>query len=51
MAGWVFVAAHKLSLVSESWGLLSSGGAWASQCGEGAEALGAWASVVAAQGN
>ena len=51
LAGWVLVAAHKLSLVSESWGLLPSRGAWASNCGEGAEALGARASVVAAQGH
>ena len=48
---WVFVAAHRLSLVAVSRTTLLCG-AWASHCGGfsccGARALGAWASVVVA---
>ena len=45
---------HKHSLIAASGGLLSSCGAWASHCGDfscgGAQAVGAWASVVVASG-
>ena len=50
---WVFVAAHRLSLVVASGATLRCG-ARASHCGGfsccGARALGAWASVVVARG-
>ena len=51
---WVFDEAHRLSLVATSGGLVSGCGAEASQGGGssccGAQALGAWASVLAALG-
>ena len=47
---WVFVAARRLSLVTASRGATLRCGARASHCGGfsccGAQALGAWASVV-----
>ena len=42
---WVLAAVRGLSLIAES-GVYSGCGAWASHCG--AQALGTWASVVAA---
>ena len=48
---WVLVAVRWLSLIAES-GVFSSDGGWASHCEGfsccGAQALGTWASVVAA---